>query len=360
MSSFRSDPDYFTSQILYTLIGKHPSMNAYHRYRVINNLLKNSGTTTKKEIIAACKRAFGDEGTSKRTIEGDIELMRKDPPEGFKAPIFWDSKIRKYRYTDDDYSIDGIPLRDDDLKNLVFAAAVLNQYKDISYFNQFHGSVQKIVDATNLRRRQSKESEYEFIEFENNPIIKGSNYLETIVDHILEQEVIELTYHPFTREKPGVYIVHPYYLKEYGGRWYMLAQDEKGRIIKSFSLDRIEKIKVLSNRNYRPSSRDFKAHFQNVIGIMIPEKEPEEVIVAYTKFQSKYALTQPLHASQKLLSKTDELDRVYFSYHLIPNFELTQKLLGWSDQVEVISPVWYREEVKKTVGEMGRVYETNQ
>lgn len=334
------------------------AIDQFHRYRVINNLLRNSGEASLQEMVAACKQELGEGGTSESSLEKDIRRMRKDPPEGFKAPILYDRKSRKYRYTIEGYSIDGIPLLEGDLKNLVFAASVLNQYKGITHFELFQGAVQRIVNITNQVKKENNARELDFIEFEKSPLTAGGEYLERVMDHIDNREVVEMTYQAFNKDKPAIYILHPYYLKEYMNRWYVLALDQEANKVKTFGLERIKKIKALPDRHYRQSHMDFSEHFKNVIGIMIPdERQPENVIVAFTEFQSKYAISQPIHASQTQIEKSDKQGRVYFKYHLIPNFELTQKLLGWSDQVEVISPEWYREEVKNTVEGMGKVYQ---
>ena len=351
-------PDPFFCKFILTFKGKMAAIDQFHRYRVINNLLVQSKIATKEDMRNACELKLGKK-PSLRTIENDIHYMQSEPPDGMGAPLDYSYTKHAYEYTKENWSMDGIPLHEDDLTNLVFAASVLSQYKDIIYFDLLQGTIQKIVNTSNLIKRENHKSEFFFIEIEKSPLIKGAQYLERIIDHINKKEVIKITYHAFNKEKNKDYILHPYYLKEFNDRWYMLAMDDTEDKIKTFGLDRIERMNDLPNRHYRQSHLDYKEHFKNVIGIMIPdERQPEEVVVAFTEFQSKYAMTQKIHHSQTLIPDiTDKMDRLYFKYYLIPNFELTQKLLGWGANVEVISPEWYRDEVKNTVEELGRVYE---
>jgi predicted DNA-binding transcriptional regulator YafY len=333
--------------------------NAYLRYKVINRYLKDYGAASLHELKTACENALGVEKIGQRTIESDIHAMRYDDRLKFKAPIVYDAWMEKYKYKDEDYSIDKFPLNSEELQNLKFAASILSQYDHISYLQEFQGVVQKIVDAVNVRRMQEEESEFRFIDFEKAPITKGNEYLEKLVDHIRCREVIELTYKAFTTDESTICILHPYLLKEYRNRWYLVAWNEEDNMIKIYGLERIEDIRQLFNKRFREQDIDAEKYFRHTIGITVTDKDPEEIIVAFSPFQAKYLVTQPIHSTQELLEQTDEQGRHHFRFKLIPTFEFTALLMGWVDEVEVIIPAWYREEVKDKVEKMGRMYQDN-
>jgi len=46
-----------------------------------------------------------------------------------------------------------------------------------------------------------------------------------------------------------------------------------------------------------------------------------------------------------------------FSLQLVPNYELTSRLLGYGKTLEVVEPTWYREEFKDTIITMNQFYE---
>jgi hypothetical protein len=68
-----------------------------------------------------------DKGISKRTVQGDIQMMRSDKL-GYNAPITVIDK-RYYTYEDKDYSITNIPLTDQDLSHLTEAVEFLKQFQ---------------------------------------------------------------------------------------------------------------------------------------------------------------------------------------------------------------------------------------
>lgn len=132
---------------VFSLLKKKSPMNAYIRYRVINSLLANDGRATLKQMIKACEDTLDIRPISKRTIEGDLYAMRKDPRLEFWAPIIYMHAYRSYIYADPDYSIDCFPVKAEEEQTLHFAATILNQFKGIKFLEHFSGPIKKIVEA---------------------------------------------------------------------------------------------------------------------------------------------------------------------------------------------------------------------
>jgi predicted DNA-binding transcriptional regulator YafY len=53
--------------------------------------------------------------------------------------------------------------------------------------------------------------------------------------------------------------------------------------------------------------------------------------------------TLPLHEGQEVVRRNDR--EVIFRYHLVPSFEFVSRILGWGDQVKVVSPASFRKEI---------------
>ncbi|MGF1584327.1 MAG: hypothetical protein ACFCUM_03325 [Bacteroidales bacterium] len=82
-----------------------------------------------------------------RTIDGDIHAMRYDRALGYLAPIRVDRSSSRYYYDDPNYSIDNIPLNEEELGSLLFASRLLDQFRDVAIFRTFTGSVSKHAKA---------------------------------------------------------------------------------------------------------------------------------------------------------------------------------------------------------------------
>lgn len=329
-------------------------MNAYIRYRVINSLLEYGGSATIKQMISACENALDIKPIGKRTIEGDIAAMRKDPRLEFFAPIEYKRQDKVYIYKDPDYSIDRFPLSNEEVQTLRFAATILRQFRHIEYLKQFEGTVQKIVDAIRRSDLADTDPDMSFIHFEKSPLIRGTEYLQELIEHIQEKHVLKLKYRKFDNDEEKDYTVHPYLLKEYRNRWYLVGYHEEDSMFKIFGLERLMEIHRMFMKTYLTKIVDFERFFKNSIGITRYDEEPEEIRIAFTKHQAKYLATQPLHDTQTLLEEID--GRYLFQFNIVPTPEFTATLLGWGDQVEVMSPDWYREEISGMVRRMREVY----
>ena len=145
-----------------------------------------------------------------------------------------------------------------------------------------------------------------FISFKDAPEIKGTQYLEPIIDAIERQEVIRLYYLPFYEDKPYFTELHPYLLKEHGFRWYLVGLNHFKGQLRTYSLDRIRDLQLAEGIAYQSPDFDSESYFKYSIGIMAPEGRPELIKLAVQKTQAQYLITQPWHASQNIEEETEE------------------------------------------------------
>jgi predicted DNA-binding transcriptional regulator YafY len=61
--------------------------------------------------------------------------------------------------------------------------------------------------------------------------------------------------------------------------------------------------------------------------------------------QAPYVLAKPLHGSQK--KKSYDKTGLIITIEVIPNYELKSQLLSFGKELKVISPSWFRSELRK-------------
>lgn len=89
-------------------------------------------------------------------------------------------------------------------------------------------------------------------------------------------------------------------------------------------------------------------YFKDCFGIINnKDSEVQKVVLKVDAFQSNYIRNLPLHESQKEMKRTDEYS--IFEYHLKPEFDFEQEIFSNMDTVEVLEPLWLREEVKERI-----------
>lgn len=95
--------------------------------------------------------------------------------------------------------------------------------------------------------------------------------LGVLFDNISNQVVIKLQYHTFTDKETREICFHPYLLKQYNNRWYLIgAADDDGKIL-NFALDRIDVVTALPEMKYKPYNENLAERFEDIIGVTLYE-----------------------------------------------------------------------------------------
>lgn len=307
------------------------------RYKTIDNCLQNRFRKwTLEDLVEACSEAIYEyegitKGVSVRTIQLDIQNMRSEKL-GYNAPIIVTDK-KFYCYEDKSYSITNIPLTSQDLGTLNEVVEVLKQFKGFSYFEELTGMVTRLEDK--LYKQQNKGRSY--IEFEKNELLKGLQFIDPLLKSIVNKKTLLISYKSFKARQPIEITFFPYLLKEYRNRWFILGKAKKGDAIMNLALDRIELIADAEKEKYQKADFDVSTYYQNAIGVSImPNQKTDLIVLKILKEHAPYILTKPIHSSQKILK--EETDGTIFSIEVIWNFELEREILGFGEQLMILSP----------------------
>jgi predicted DNA-binding transcriptional regulator YafY len=307
------------------------------RYKTIDHCLQNRFRKwTLNDLVEACSEALNEyEGISKgisvRTIQLDIQNMRSEKL-GYNAPIIVTDK-KYYSYENRNYSITNIPLSTQDLGTLNEVMEVLKQFKGFSYFDDLTGMVTRLEDK--LYKQQNKGRSY--IDFEKNELLKGLNHIDPLHKAIVNKKTLLITYQSFKAQKPQEFIFYPYLLKEYRNRWFLKGANKKGKAIMILALDRIESIADAVSEKYVKAEHDVHSYFNDTIGVSkMSSQKPQTIVLKIINEHAPYILTKPIHHSQKVLK--EETDGTIFSIDVIWNFELEREILGFGEQIKVLSP----------------------
>lgn len=186
----------------------------------------------------------------------------------------------------------------------------------------------------------------EFVKTEN-PEGVGGEWVEMLFSLIVSQKEISLVYRAYWRPEPRTYTLKPYQLKEYGGRWYLIAwrdevTDGTPRF-QSFGLDRIKHVEETEKFFKRTKARELNNMFDQMMGIWGYEYEPIEIEVWFDNDAKNYIKSNIWHRSQSI-TEEDE-NGIVVRWKVTNNFEFKRRLLSWTGQFRVIKPNELREEL---------------
>ncbi len=332
--------------------------NALIRYKTIDKCLQNR---YRKWSLENLIEAVGDalyeyegvaKGISKRTIQGDIQLMRSDKL-GYNAPIIVTDK-KYYSYDDPDYSITNIPLSESDLNKIGDTVEFLKQFKDFSYFRELDVMLHKLEDQVKSQQRKK----VPVIDFEKNENLKGLEFLDVLYKAITEKSTLTILYQSFKARQSNSFEFYPYLLKEFRNRWFVVGTRYRHTDIINLALDRIisvdkAKIPYYENPEFNPET-----YFKHALGVSVSHNPKiEEVLLFFNHRHAPYVITKPIHHSQEVI------ERNYFGIiirlHIQLNFELEKDILGFGEGVKVIKPQLLRKNIQNRIREAQENYDTD-
>ncbi len=308
---------------------------------IINELIVNRGIASNSEIACVYSERYGT-GITKEEIRTAVHLMEKDSGLGLFAPIYYDAEKDGYLYSEPGYSIVQESLTEKDLEDVALAVKLLDQFKYRDLFRSFSGIIQKMLDVMRIRETNTTGRPYDFIDFEKVGASRGSRFILPLIRAIDTKKVIELTYQPFYEEKSHSTIVHPYLLKEYRYRWYLIGLNDLSGEIRTYGLDRVREI-TITDKPYMERTFSAEEYFRHTIGVIAPQGVPPVIKIKADKPQALYFITQPWHESQNI-EKEDDVS-VTFSYRVHPTYEFKALILSYGQDVEVLEPLSLREEI---------------
>lgn len=149
----------------------------------------------------------------------------------------------------------------------------------------------------------------------------------------------------------------PYHLVYNNRAWYVVGYSEMHKEVRTFKLNRIKSLEALS----RPGHRMGKVGFdlQEYIGkawSMIPEGRIYRVELKFSRRVARNVAEVQWHTSQKMVFNDDGTLTVQF--HVDGLGEIGWWILGYGDQVEVISPAKLRKKVSQTAEKMVAINST--
>lgn len=271
-----------------------------------------------------------------RTIEKDIEFLSYSP---FWAPIDHIQKGGHHiiKYKQSGYSIFTKELSDDEVSLLAEVLNTIGQFEGLDSFKW----LDRLKDLVGVRKQST------IISFSSNPM-PNSNLLGKLFSAISNQQVVDLTYHRYSEEGKTIKI-HPYLLKQYNNRWFLICAADTDGFILTFSLDRINDIKECPEAKYIKCPIDLRKRFEHVVGVTVSKDSPIEEIIIWTSDKGYgYIKSKPLHSSQVFFNEKEEVEYRYSHPHLsggkflklycVINTELLQLIMSYTDELVVLSP----------------------
>ena len=307
------------------------------------------------DLRDACEEALlyynGIGGVSRRQIFEDIKFMESDT--GWSIPLERkkDGKKVYYRYENSSFSINKQPLTDEEAQQLQTVILTLSRFRGLPSNEWVEEVISNLEWRFNLKGKNEN-----VISFEQNQNLKGLEFLSDVIDAASNHQPLRIEYHNYKNGGRDIScLVHPYYVKQYNNRWFLLGLDNKRKEISNLALDRIVSLQVASNIAFIPNETiDFEHYFDDVVGVSIPKDDVKKdtIVLRFTEARFPYVTSKPIHKSQTVVNE----EECTVALNIKPTRELEQQILSFGSDVEVLSPSAFRAQIGEKIAENYKKY----
>lgn len=307
----------------------------------------------------------GSGGVSRRTVEKDLRYIEYEGPflaeiERYTMAEYSRESGRNYskhclRYADEGFSIFRHQMNPDEEYLLGEALALLGQFDGLPNL------------AALARLRQGlRHDDRRIVSLTRSPA-EGTPTFGILFTAISQRHAVRVEYRTFRDSQARAFVVHPWLLKEYNRRWYLVGGDSEGRVL-TLALDRMDGAAPQEGVRYEPYGGDIHRYFDDIVGVSRYSAAPAEEIAFWVGERSLgYVRTKPLHASQREAGdgEAEALRRrhphleggAFFSIRCRRNYELVRELCSFGSELLVLSPAAMAEEIHALVAAMAAEYE---
>ena len=208
--------------------------NAFIRYKILDKCFSDRyHKYFIEDLMEKVNGQLEDAGVkpvSKKQIYDDIKFMKSI--DGWEAPIeSYQYGKRKYLRYSCDFSINETPITEMEIEQLETLITSLSRLQGIPMYDW----VEELLG--NLRYRFGLRGiDANCIGFEQNRDLQGLRYLSDLINCVIKRQPVIIDYHPFGRDVLK-WTIHPYYLKQYNNRWFLLGFNPEYEDLSIVALD---------------------------------------------------------------------------------------------------------------------------
>lgn len=165
---------------------------------------------------------------------------------------------------------------------------------------------------------------------------RQGNSSRKLMDAIAGSNKLSFSYAGFNRSRVEKDILfRPYFVKRYKQRWYMIGYKEQADDIRTYALDRVKEMTLLTETFEMPEEINPSDFFEDLIGITYSKAPARIVKIQTTPTQAKYFRALPFHSSQQEMIHDNYS---IFTYRLKLNYELVHELISYGASIKVLEP----------------------
>lgn len=175
-----------------------------------------------------------------------------------------------------------------------------------------------------------------------------------VAQALLQRQPLAITYRARTTEESTHRIVDPQRLVHYRDAWYLDAWCRLRADLRTFSIDRIQRLKALDESAEEIDGERLDAHYASAYGIFAGA--PEHVaVLRFSERGARWAAAVEWHPHQDKHWRNDGGCDLWIPFS--DDVELVRDIMAYGPEVEVLAPESLRQRVERCLEKTLAVYE---
>lgn len=282
---------------------------------------------------------------SARTIHRDLDYMRYE----LNAPLAYSAEQRGFYYTEEQYQLPAMNIRESDLFAIYLADKLLGQYEGTPVYDSLRSVFSKIEDSLPKKMTTHPPSDQlRFTVFPPSSTVILPEVFTAVMDGLRTLTRLEIRY-----QAPGGTAVwrqiDPYHGVRYEGDWYVVGFCHLRNEMRTFSLARMVEVRTMKAQFTRPLDFDFKKLTGSHFGVHWGG-EDVKVRILFAKGVAAYVRERKWHPTQSIEEQTD--GGLILSLTVNHVLELKRWILSWGDMARVLEPQDLLQDIRDTAKRM--------
>jgi len=302
-----------------------------------------------KSSYPNCSQLASEYEVSAKTIQRDLDYMRYH----LDAPIDYSAKHRGYWYTEPNYQLPAISIKESDLFAIYLAEKLLTQYEGTPLYDSLRSVFRKIEESLPAKTTVDLGKDHtRFTVFPPSNTLIRPGIWEKVAEAIRLSHRLRILYCTPGNE-PASRDLDPYHGVRFEGDWYVVGHCHLRNEIRTFSLARMESVELLPTNFRIPATFDFSRLSGSHFGVHWSDNE-YHVEIRFAREVAGYIRERRWHPTQRLDDNPD--GSVTLSLTVNHLLELKRWVLSWGDTAQVLAPPDFVNDIRASTTGMARLY----
>lgn len=270
---------------------------------------------------------------STRTVGRYINILKID----YDAPIEFDFAKNGYYYTDKNFFIQNVMLKEGELLTISAIIPLLEQYKNTPLESNFRSIIKKITDMLPDNVTVDSSLINDEIHFIANPLTTlQPGVFDTVLRATKMRRTMQLAYKTAQAVSYTSRLFNPYNLICKAGSWYVIGYSHHSNAVRIYALPRIGSCTITENSFSVPTSFRLADYIDTSFSIWHSEYRSFTAHLHVEANLKTYIMEREWHKTQRLIENPDGSVELYFQTNQLDH--CARWIVQFGNAMTVIAP----------------------